>query len=483
MADLDALDEREEELSTLQSIYPELIIDAGHPPTAHIDLLVAPITPLPVVFDPEQTTHRLSYLPPLVLDIILAEGYPAERAPVFHLVTSPPWIPDYILQKLETEGQSLWEEYGGMQMLFAYVSYLQEAAETAFGVANASADGTVKLAEGLGPALLGYNSKMMRDIFEKETFDCTVCLEPKKGSACYRLQRCSHVFCKECLQDFYGNCIKEGDVNNVKCMSPDCGKTGDIKADRRKKDRLLSPKELLQIPLPLDTVKRFAQIKRKKKIEADPTIVFCPRSWCQGAMRTEKYPKITDVSKMDESDAEDDEPAPPPEEKEPDMNEKPKGSAETDRLVICEDCSLAFCKVCLASWHGDFKRCVSREVQDLTEEEQASLNYILLNTSPCPECSVPCQKAYGCNHMTCFQCKTHFCYICGAWLAPDDPYRHFNDKKFKKCYQRLMDGAMGDEGNGQIRFAGRRGAEQEAEFWEQEAMRIQMEEMNAVQGT
>jgi E3 ubiquitin-protein ligase RNF14 len=36
-----------------------------------------------------------------------------------------------------------------------------------------------------------------------------------------------------------------------------------------------------------------------------------------------------------------------------------------------------------------------------------------------------------------------------------------------------MDGAEGEE-NG-VQFAGRRGAEQAAEFWEQEAMRIQLQ--------
>ena len=77
--------------------------------------------------------------------------------------------------------------------------------------------------------------------------------------------------------------------------------------------------------------------------------------------------------------------------------------------------------------------------------------------------------------MTCLQCKTHFCYLCGAWLNPDHPYAHFNDPKNKHCFQRLMDGVEGDMANGGIQFGGRRGAEQVAEFWEQEAMRIQME--------
>jgi E3 ubiquitin-protein ligase RNF14 len=84
-------------------------------------------------------------------------------------------------------------------------------------------------------------------------------------------------------------------------MSTECGKSG---GSKRKKDRLLSPKELLQIPLTRVTVERFVKLKRKKKMEADPTIIYCPRSWCQGAMRSAKYPKITDVTQMDASDSE-----------------------------------------------------------------------------------------------------------------------------------------------------------------------------------
>lgn len=38
-----------------------------------------------------------------------------------------------------------------------------------------------------------------------------------------------------------------------------------------------------------------------------------------------------------------------------------------------------------------------------------------------------------------------------------------------------MDGAEGDMANDDLQFGGRRGAEQMAEFWEEEAMRIQMQ--------
>ncbi|KAF2710727.1 RWD-domain-containing protein [Pleomassaria siparia CBS 279.74] len=479
MADDAPEDGREEELDTLNSIYPELTRNLDNPLAAHIDLDVAPLKSIPVIFEPEQTVYKLSHLPSLHLELILPEGYPTERPPMVKLTTTPPWLPDTVLERLRKEAQEMWDEYGDMPMLFSYISQLQEAAETAFGLADSS-DGPVKLASPLKTSMLDFNTRTKRETFEKETFDCGVCLEPKKGAVCYRLDHCSHVFCVACLQDFYNNCIKEGDVNNVKCLAPECGKTGNVALDRGKKPRLISPKELLQIPLTLENVQRFAELKRKKKIEADPSIAFCPRSWCQGAMRTEKYPKITDVSQMDESDSEDEEKAadvlPDAEAIESGIAKRPMGHKGMDRLVICEDCNLAFCRTCLASWHGDFVACQSRVASELTEDDQASLNYILKHTSPCPECSVPCQKAFGCNHMTCFQCKTHFCYLCGSWLPPDNPYGHFNDKKRKACYQRLMDMAEGDEGAGGGDFGGRRGAEHLADFYEQEALRLQMEE-------
>jgi E3 ubiquitin-protein ligase RNF14 len=252
-------------------------------------------------------------------------------------------------------------------------------------------------------------------------------------------------------------------------MSTECG-------GNKKKNRLISPKELLQIPVPLEQVERYVNMKRKKKMESDPNIIFCPRQWCQGAMRSPKYPKIVDVSQIDESDSEgEDEESEAPSNVSTGPEKRLVGVRGMDRLAVCEDCTLAFCVVCLSSWHGDFVRCEPRDANQLTEEDQASLNFIMKNTSPCAYCSVPCQKSFGCNHMTCAQCNTHFCYLCGAWLDPGRPYQHFNDPKNKGCFQRLMDGAEGDMANGDVQFGGRRGAEQLAEFWEEEAMRIQMQ--------
>lgn len=481
MASLDTEDERLDELTTLQSIYYELTTDLSNAvaPTARIELAVAPTDPLSVVFEPELAIHKLSHLPPLFLEIILHEGYPAERAPTFRLTTSPQWLPNSVLKRLEDAGHTLWDECGGMPMLFTYISYLEECAQTAFQDIAGSSAGPLELPESMKAALLEIDEQLKLEAFNKQTFDCGVCLDPKKGSLCYRIRHCGHVFCIECLQDYYNSCIKEGDFHHVTCLDPGCGKTGNAQIDRLKKPRLLSPKELLQIPLTFDAVTRYVRIKRKKKLEADPEMRFCPRQWCQGAMRTEKYPKPGDITQMDDDYEQNDEndqaaplPASPPASTEEEEHEKmyAKGAPYADRLVVCEDCEFAFCRVCLRSWHGDIVRCVRRDKDELSADELLSQDYIRKNTSPCPSCNAPCQKQHGCNHMTCAQCQTHFCYLCGKWIPPENPYRHFNDPKIKSCYQKLFP-VDGED----MEFFGRRGAEAQAEFWEQEALRIQME--------
>lgn len=483
MADTD--DEREEELSSIAAIFPELTLDPASAFKASIDLPVAPSAPLAVTFPPVdgappaslptpptsdnegppglkapvQEIHRLSHLPPLRLQVTLPDGYPADKPPQFDLSTSPKWLPDTTLQKLVDEGPALWEEYGHGQIVFAFIDFLQQAAERCFDLTG-DAGAVIEVSDAIKIPLLDYDIKTKREKFEQETFDCGVCLEPKKGSVCYRLLRCGHVFCVACLQDFYTNCIKEGDVTSVKCLDPDCGKKEDRTARKKRSERTLSPGELLQIPIEQELVKRYVEMKRKKKLESDKDTVYCPRKWCQGPARSKKYPKITDLSQLVDSDSESEDESKggnPPRDR---VEEQMRGSKSGDRLAVCEDCEYAFCRVCLAGWHGEFVRCYPRNATELTEEEQASYDYLRLHTSQCPTCSSPCQKTHGCNHMCCFQCRSHFCYLCGAWLDVGNPYQHFNNKKLS-CFMRLWELEEGDEGgpDGNVRFEGGRGWE------------------------
>lgn len=261
---------------------------------------------------------------------------------------------------------------------------------------------------------------------------------------------CAHVFCVECLQDFYSNCITEGDVGRVQCTAPGCAEDeghAPTKKRRRNPDRTLEPSELLQIPLEHETVQRYIKIKRKKMLESDRRTVYCPRQWCQGPARSQK-PKAKS-EEQDDPDSDDEHAVPAAY----DPNAPQHFPPPAERLAICEDCAFAFCKVCKASWHGEYFNCFPRSQAELTAEERASEDYMKLHTQPCPTCSARAQKTHGCNHMICAQCKTHFCYLCGAYLIRDNPYAHYNTTN-QACYMRLWELEAGDGADVGQGFAG-----------------------------
>ena len=476
----DAYDEREEELSTIAAIYPELIAQGGN--LVSLDLPVTPSSPLLVRFAPQQpsnndanpnlngtdaqtltTTYvghdvRLSHLPSLKAKIDLPDGYPSEHPPVASLTTDHDWLPAAELKALEYQVKVLWEEYGRCQILYTYIDHLQQAAESGFGL-DQSAEGFLTLPTTLEKPLVDFDISIRLSVFNEGTYDCGICLEPKKGVSCYKLERCGHVFCRQCLQDFYNNAIKEGDVVTVRCLDPSCGKDlGGVR--QRKVQRPLHPRELLAMGIDETIARRYVEMKRKKRLESDKNTIYCPRDHCKHPARSNKYPPIpANLADYPDSDSDTES----SKNKDSDVTYDPN-----DRLAICENpkCRLAFCRVCYKSWHGPLQRCHPRDPTELSAEEKASYDYIAKNTSPCPYCNVATSKTQGCNHMRCYQCDTHFCYLCGDWLSPDNPYQHFNRAGFP-CYQRLwdMEGGDNEEGNA---FVG-------ARHWEQMAREVARE--------
>ncbi|KAI9890906.1 MAG: translation termination inhibitor protein itt1 [Vezdaea aestivalis] len=443
-------DERTEELETIKAIYPELEIAASDPYTATLEIPVAPAKPLAVFFPPladaaldlptppnseksiledgdgrreitEADVHVLAHLPPLLLTISLPSSYPADTPPSVNLSVTPEWIAPGVINGLQGDVERLWEDLGKDQVVFAYIDHLQQAAERGFDLVDSQIKAPVEVPHESKIALLDFDIKAKQARFDKETFECGICLDPKKGSKCYRLQACQHVFCVACLTDFYTSCITEGEVNAVKCLDPSCGKdrsapaptpAGDeTQASRPSQpDSTLPPSELLQIPLSAELVKRYVDLKHRALLSADKSTAYCPRAWCNGASL-------------------------PP-------------SSPTDRLAICTSCSYAFCRQCLGGWHGDLQICrPPAHLHEPSAEELASEEYLRQYSSPCPTCDAPCQKSSGCNHMICFRCQTHFCYLCCAYLEPANPYQHFNIPH-RDCYMRLWELEEGDDEEG-----------------------------------
>ncbi|KAF4986326.1 hypothetical protein FDECE_16008 [Fusarium decemcellulare] len=475
-------DPRYVELGSLEAIYPEIRHpDAKDPFTFEIELPVEPTAPVTVTFpaasaaahpglnppgqaiengQPEVDSLEVSYLPSLRLRISLPEGYPIDAPPKVDISTTPQWLARETIKRLEDDGPRLWDEIGRDMVAFTYIDHVQHAAEDVFG--TIAPEGTLQVDPDYKLAVLDHDIKSKKAAFEKETFDCGVCLDPKKGSKCHKMLDCGHIFCVQCLQEFYNDAINEGNLSTVRCLAPSCAKDRTTSKQVKKSKVAVSPSELLQIGLSEDMVKRYVTLKYKTELESDKNTIYCPRQWCNGAARSKRHKKPEGLDFTETSDAESDK-----DEKREEEGDGKAKSAKKDRfnradlLAICEDCGFAFCSQCYQSWHGEFVRCAPRRDKgELSEEEKASLEYLQLHTSPCPTCNAPAQKTHGCNHMICSRCDTHFCYLCSSWLDPVNPYQHYNQQasgKVTSCYMRLWELEGGDGDDVGLGFVGGRG--------------------------
>ena len=210
-------DDRIVELSAIQAIYPELVLDSSESFSGRIDIAVEPLQALPIHFsnptdgappasldggfdvcslkegsklngpvfefnqtienveddDSRQATQLLSYLPSLSIALLLPEGYPHEQPPIVSLSSS--WIPHSTLSFLTGACRTLWEEMGREETIFAYIDYLRDAADKSFELV-ASGGMPFEVSGELEVTLLDFDLKMKRAKFEGETFNCGICL-------------------------------------------------------------------------------------------------------------------------------------------------------------------------------------------------------------------------------------------------------------------------------------------------------------------
>lgn len=185
MATANEDDERTMELSALQAIFPELVIDEKQPFTATLELPVAPSEPIPIVFkdasdkspieaDRHVQIHRLSYLPNIHIRISLPDGYPAEKPPILELSAIPIWLSRGKIDGLVRQCEGLWEDMGHDQVLYLFIDHLQDSALGAFGLLKGEEH--LQLSPDLEIELLDHDKSAKQAEFDRQSYDCGICL-------------------------------------------------------------------------------------------------------------------------------------------------------------------------------------------------------------------------------------------------------------------------------------------------------------------
>nr|XP_019947503.1 PREDICTED: probable E3 ubiquitin-protein ligase RNF217 isoform X1 [Paralichthys olivaceus] len=97
---------------------------------------------------------------------------------------------------------------------------------------------------------------------------------------------------------------------------------------------------------------------------------------------------------------------------------KHNNQSEHKYKIQCENCQFVWCFKCHAPWHNGLKCRDYRKGDKLLRTWASVIEHGQRNAQKCPQCRIHIQRTEGCDHMTCTQCNTNFCYRCG------ERYRH-----------------------------------------------------------
>ena len=195
-----------------------------------------------------------------------------------------------------------------------------------------------------------YENKSNEEINEY----CLICDEKlTKEEKIDNLIDCLHMFCDDCYFNYIKEKIDNNFIQGIKCPFKEC--------ETKLYENFIEKKLFRDIPL-LD---KYKKLQKKRQLMLNPKIQLCPFPDC-------------------------------------DSYALKKG---INNYVSCIKNKHKFCFNCLKNWHGN-KKCDSSEDKSFKKWRDS------LKVKRCPQCKYFIEKNEGCNHITCFNCKYEFCWLC-----------------------------------------------------------------------
>ncbi|KAF9624328.1 hypothetical protein IFM89_009611 [Coptis chinensis] len=346
---------------------------------------------------------KVEHLPPIILRCLLPKSYPSHQPPYFTIAIQ--WLDSQRISNLCIMLDSLWTDQPGQEVIYQWVEWLQSSSLSYLGINKELVLGPLYMPHSGDrravsrsvspevdiPSMMNYNDDKCHEVFWQNMHECCICFGEHAGTEFIRLP-CKHFYCWKCMEAYSSIHVKEGTINKLLCPDAKCGG--------------MVPPGLLKHLLGDENYERWESLLLQKTLASMSDVIYCPR--CETACLEDE-----------------------------------------DHNGQCSKCLYSFCSLCGDRRHVG-STCMSPELKLLLLQTKVSnfhfepylrqdgcelfpreeiqqweermngrqlvgqiqAELYAAHGHSCPLCGQMNAKVGNNNHIFCWSCQNHYCYLC-----------------------------------------------------------------------